>query len=100
MESEAWRVSSQHLSYRPVALSLVKEDNNDTSWPTTGPCEGAVWMELQKFNSRALQSPETVCLWKGLDFPEIGGGGTLRCLAEPEPEGHADCLRRAGMSTS
>lgn len=34
---EAWRVSSQHVSYRAVVLFLVKEDNNDPSWPVTGP---------------------------------------------------------------
>lgn len=33
-----------------------------------------------KRHSRALQSPETGCLWKGLDFPEIEGGGRSEML--------------------
>lgn len=33
---EAWRVSNQHVFYRAVVLFLVKEDNNDPSWPVTG----------------------------------------------------------------
>lgn len=50
---EAGRVSSQHVSYRAVGLFLVKEDNNDPSWPVTGPCEGTSF----KRHFRALQSP-------------------------------------------